>query len=138
MNKVFIDVFNCKTASQIFTGKNALIHALYFLDTGRICQNGDDIFGYKSKQLLKICSWHNGVRSIRNVADKDNIEGDGVHMKIYETHNHVIFSSQNNVNSPLFEFAIVFEKRPKLLEFFNRSFERAKAYSKWWKLNKNY
>lgn len=135
MNKVFIEYFKCDSPSFILTGKDALSHALYLVHTGTLCRNADHLYQADFPKMERACSYHNGIKGQRS---KDNIEGVGVHAKFYETKNHIIFSSQNNVSSPLFEFAIVFEKRKKLLEFFIDSFNRAKAYSKWWKLNRNY
>lgn len=66
------------------------------------------------------------------------IEGEGVHAKMYEYGDYLIFSSQNNGNSPLFETAIVFKKKKRLEEFFFDSFKRAAAYQKWWRKNKTY
>lgn len=134
MGKVFIDCFECKTKHWIFTGKNALMHAAFFIEKGRVCGDADELYRSRFK-AEKSCSWHKGNGSF---ISKEVVDGCGVHMKCYELKDHIIYASQNDVASPLFEFAIVYEKRPKLLEFFHRSFNRAKTFSVWWKANNYY
>ena len=132
--KVFIETFHCKTPSMIFTGKDALRHAIFYSKYGRVCENANLLYQLNVK-LLVACSWHQGNNAF---AAKEIQEGAGVHMKAYELEDYIIYSSQNNVSSPLFEMAILFEKREKLLDFFKRSISRAKEYSNWWKFNKQY
>lgn len=133
MTKVFIDVLECKTPHKIFTGKNALLHACFYVKTGRICENADHLYNFKPVFNVAT-SWHRGEGFI----SKEGIEGNGVHMKMYEYEDFLIFSSQNQVSSPLFEMAILYEKRPKLLQYFYRTFKRAKLFSDWWKQNNYY
>lgn len=59
-------------------------------------------------------------------------------MKLYEYKDFIIFGSQNNGSSPLFESALVFRKKRRLLEFVTTSITRAINYSKWWKINSKY
>lgn len=134
MTKVFIDVFDCKTPHKIFTGKNALLHAVFFIHTGRICDDANYLFKLNPKFDMA-CSWH---KSDHFHKAEDELAGNGVHMKRYEYKNHLILSSQNQVNSSLFEFAIVYEKRNKLSEFFYKSFKRASDFSKWFVRNSQY
>ena len=132
--KVFIETFECRTKCQIFTGKDALKHAVYWIKTGEICDNANDLWRLQP-ELLKATSWHKGCNSF---PAHQELVGDGVHMKIYEEADYLIYSSQNNLNSPLFEHALVFQKRESHSTFFERTFKRAKAYSTWWKKNKDY
>ena len=128
-------MFECKSKHTIFTGKNALKHAVFYSKTGRMCDNPDILFNLGRLKAIRACSWHRGVKSF--ITD-DFIDGEGVHMKCYELGGHIIYSSQNDCDSPLFEFAILYEKKPRLLEFFIESFERAKEHSAWWKRNNYY
>ena len=134
MSQVFIDVIECKQKHLIFTGRDAFIHALYFTEFGRVCTNPDELYQFKVPGL-KACSWGEGEFGL---VAPEIIEGTGVHMKCYETANHIIFSSENNTSSPLFEFACLYKKKTKLLAFFEKSFWRAKEYSFWWNRNRTF
>lgn len=134
MSKVFINYFYCKTHSEIFTGKNALQHALFYITYGKICTNADQLYN-RTFQLLKACSWREGLLYNKAI---ESIQNDGIHAKLYETKEHIIYSSQNNTNSALFEFAIIYKKKPKLFAFFLDTFNKAKKYQNWWKHNRNY
>ena len=135
MSKVFISVLDCKTESKIFTGKNALKHALYYCQYGYVANDADYL--YKFKPVIdKAISWHHGDNGF--TVNGLEISGDGVHAKCYELPNHLIYSSQNNVDSSLFEFAIVYEKRPKHSEYFKKILKKAKEYTEWWVNNRRY
>lgn len=132
MSKVFIDTFDCKTPSRIFTGKDALKHALFWIENGYVTDEANDLYKY-TFELNTAVSWHSGVD--RNPARRE-YAGTGVHAKVYESESHLVYSSQNNVSSPLFEFAIVFEKHPRHLKFFRKTVKRIIAFRTWWKSNK--
>jgi hypothetical protein len=129
--------FSCKTPCQIFTGRNALRGALFWCETGRDCGDPHILFELqRGLEPLEIaCSWHKAPTSLEASSE---ISGEGVHAKFYKYKNYLIFSSQNNGNSPLFETAIVFKQKPALLSFFKESFKNARLYQKWWKINKTY
>ena len=134
MGKVFIDVFDCKTPHKIFTGKDALRHACFYAATGRVCDEADILYKFFPKFDLAI-SWHKGDQFKEA---EDQLTGNGVHCKSYFYKNHVILSSQNQVASPLFEFAILYKNKPKLVSFIESTFKRAKEYASWWVRNSTY
>lgn len=134
MSKVFINYFFCKTPSEIFTGKNALQHALFYINYGKVCNNADQLYN-RVFPLLKACSWREGLQNNKAL---QTLQNDGLHAKLYETDTHIIYSSQNNNHSALFEFAIIYKKKPKLLAFFLETFNKARQYQHWWKNNRNY
>lgn len=134
MTKVFIEHFHCKTPCEIFVGKDALTNALYWIKNERLATDASFLYHLKYK-FKSAVSWHKGKSSFDSVKE---IEGNGVHLKMYETEEYLILSSQNNGHSALFESAIVFKKKPKLWEFFNHCYERANNYTRWWRVNNPY
>jgi len=136
MHKAFIDGIVCTKKHYIFTGKNALQQALYFDNNNSIATPNQL---YKLKSLLeRSTSW--GNCKSKNSVRGTEVNGDGVHAKMYVTANQsVILSSQNNGSSPLFEFAILYKGKGSnmrdIFKFINKSIDRAAAYSDWWKLN---
>lgn len=125
MPKVFIEKFTSTKQHHIFTGKNALKHALFFEKTGRVCNNEQLLYNMDIK-FQKGVWWDSS--------------GGGSHAKIYETKDSIIYSSQNNGNSPLFEFAILYPRQSgkpsKLEEFTAKTLKRVAAYRTWWAANK--
>ncbi len=134
MTKVFIDVFDCKTPHKIFTGKDALRHALFYVDRGCVCEDANRLFNYYPKLDL-VTSWHSSDKFRK---PKDFIEGNGCHMKMYFYKENLLLSSQNNTGSDLFEFAILYPEKPNLKSFLIKTFSRAVSYCKWWKENNYY
>lgn len=132
MTRVFIDVFDCRTPSKIFTGKDALKHSLFWIEHGVIARDATQLFRYVYP-VKRAVSWHSGVD--RNPSRKE-FTAEGVHAKMYETEDYLIYASQNNVSSPLFEFAILYEKRDKHVGFFNKTIDRIKKYQSWWRNNR--
>lgn len=140
MTKLFIEAHLCKHEHLIFTGKNALMQALFYNQYGRLA-TPDQLFGLKFN-LQQASSWGvaNGNKSQNHVSGVSVI-GDGVHAKMYIVEGATILSSQNNCTSPLFEFAILYQhtkKNSKLKDFVMDSIQRAKSYSEWWRVNKKF
>lgn len=124
--------FDCKSNSTIFAGPNALKAACYFIENG-IEADQQELFDYKP--VFKRAMYYTGNAVGDNVRGVD-INGSGTHAKVYEFRNSIIFSSQNNVSSGLFEFAIVIEgtkTKPKLMAFVELVFKSAMAYSRYFK-----
>lgn len=130
--------FYCKTPCRIFTGRNALRAALFYARFGKESRDPHELFRIDEflEPLEVAVSWHEGATALPS---KVTHEGSGVHAKMYSYEGYLIFSSQNNGNSPLFETALMFKKKKKkLLAFFNDSTRRALDYAKWWAKNKTY
>ncbi len=128
--------FHCRTPCEIFIGRSALWQAVYWCKTGRVCHKVNELYHLQHHTAFeKACSWHSGATSIPS---QEELEGCGVHAKMYQYEDYLIFSSQNNGSSPLFETALVFKKKPRLLQFFTDSFDKALRYQMWWKNNKTY
>lgn len=134
MTKVFIEKFHCKTPCEIFVGKDALSHALFWIRYGCMASDASQLYHF-THPLLSAISWRKGSSSY---PAKKEVEGNGVHLKMYEVDSYLILSSQNNGHSSLFESAMVFKRKNKLSEFFSRCFVRATNYSTWWKQHSKY
>lgn len=123
---------------KIFVGANALKHAIYFGQYRRNIRNTNDIFDY-NPVILRCIQYSINNPTAMNVTGT-NIEGRGNHAKLYETKDSIIFSSQNNGNSPLFEFAIQYDKRTtgKLESFFTEAIRECSSHRrKYEQLNAN-
>lgn len=134
MSRVFIDTFYCKTPCQIFTGKDALTHAIFWIETGRLAHEATHLY-YAQFKFDTAIGWNKPKSSYQAT---NEISGCGNHMKLYEYKEYIIFGSQNNGKSSLFESALVFKKKPELSKFINTTIKRCAAYVSWWKRNKTY
>ena len=134
MTKVFIDTFDCKTPCKIFVGKDALSHAIYWIKHKKIAKDATDLYQQQFK-FLSAVSWRKGLSSY---SSKTELAGNGLHIKMYETDQYLILSSQNNCHSALFESALVFERKKNLSAFFKLCYSKAFKYTTWWKNHKEY
>lgn len=140
MSKVWIDFHRCEKKHLIFTGKNALRHALFYSKEGRVCDDEQVLYALTNKVRLETAMyWGHGKPETAMVTLDKELVGEGCHAKIYSLPcGDVIYSSQNNGNSPLFEFAILYqnvEKSPRFSKFLKRTFERCEVFRKWYVAN---
>lgn len=138
MTKVFVDMLTTSKKHHIFTGKDALAHALYYAKYKRVADCANKIFRLQVRGIKGMC-WGNPTVPI--VQCSGNINGSGNHAKIYDTDSYMIFSSQNNTCSPLFEFAILYfkdNKSGRLQEFVDSTFRRCKAFTMWYQKNRSW
>lgn len=136
MSNPYIDAYRCNKKHIIFTGRNALAQAIFFDEQNRIA-TPDDL--YQRRFDIDHCAtWGYETAKSHNHVQGTEVVGDGVHAKMYILPNgSVIFSSQNNCSSALFEFAILYqadgkEKMKSLKAFTMKSIKRAKDFSSWW------
>jgi len=131
----YIEVMECRKKHYIFTGRNALWQALFYDKYGRVA-TPDEL--YRARFRVKnCCSWGIDGAKTRNHVEGTEVLGNGVHAKVYDLGGSVIYSSQNNGSSQLFEFAILYKgvgsKMEAVSNFSKRTIGRAKDFSRWWK-----
>lgn len=135
MAKLFLNTIRTSKEHIIFSGRNALHHAIFFDENGRIA-TADDLY-MRRFEIEECCSWGIGKARTANIVKGTNVIGDGVHAKMYTLKSgSIIYSSQNNGSSALYEFAILYQKPGKELKSFTSvMLERGKEFSSWWKRN---
>ncbi len=133
----YIDMERFDGEHYIFTGRNALRHAIYYAYKGQLCTNDSLLYNLHvtgDGVVVRCMEWNkaDGNQTAFPVM-RDNLVGNGCHAKVYELANGVvIFSSQNNGNSPLFEFAILYPKQKHgLRRFIDRTFARCEEFRRW-------
>lgn len=116
----------------LFFGENALKQALFFAQYGREVDDISRLYDYKPV-VKEAMQWSAGNKTALRVRDT-NLEGWGVHAKIYMLDGHMVLSSQNNGNSGLFEFAVLYPKKEGALErWFRSAFDAAKLHQRKWR-----
>lgn len=135
-----ISYIDTKAPSRIFTGRNALYHAVYWITYGSICADDSNLFALKDvrrTRLTKSVCWGTEP-ALTALQSSDSVLGSGVHAKMYELGDCFILSSQNNGSSPLFEFAVVYKpaSSSKLRTFLGKSIWQARRFSEWFQKNK--
>jgi hypothetical protein len=123
---------HCKKPHIIFVGPNALHQAIWYDRTGREA-SVNTLYGFRPRLQTSMC-W--GEAKSASEVLGDNVVGPGVHAKIYTLQTgSILFSSQNNGASPLYEFAILYPRKTagKLLpELIEKCFLAAKARCRIW------
>jgi hypothetical protein len=104
-----VDYLKSSRPHVLFSGENALKHALWYDIRGAVCRDERLLFDFKPP-IQKAIQYSKANQTAMPVSNL-NVEGGGNHAKIYVTKQGLIFSSQNNGNSPLFEFAILYKRR---------------------------
>lgn len=135
MADLFLNLIRTNNEHIIFSGRNALHHAIFFDEKGRLATANEL---YKRRfEIEECCSWGIGEARTANIVKGANIIGNGVHSKMYTLKTgSIIYSSQNNGSSALYEFAILYQKPGKELKSFTSvMLDRAKEFSEWWKRN---
>ena len=139
MSTCIINYHSTRKESHIFVGVNALRQAVYFDEMGTHCTDQDELYNMqKGWALLRGMCWGDVAKTALPV-DKEQLLGNGNHAKIYETRRgSLLFSSQNNGNSPLFEFCILYKdcRGGKLSKFTERMFKYCAKYQTWFTANK--
>ena len=136
MSKTYCDSIVCDEPHRIFYGRNALYHALFFIETGKVASSADQIY-YFSRRPIKLDHASYWTIGDKHVAVQGlHQAGKGVHAKMYIYKGKAVLSSQNAATSPLYEFAIVYHKRKSKMPGIIRSMiSKAKLFSEWYKSN---
>jgi hypothetical protein len=103
------------------------------------CTDANELYNMQKQwALLRSMCWGDVAKTALPV-DKEQLLGNGNHAKIYETRTgSLLFSSQNNGSSPLFEFCILYKdcRGGRLGKFTDRMFKYCAKYQAWFSLNK--
>lgn len=138
----YIEMIRNKGEHFVFTGRNALRHAIYYSYFGSMCTNDSQLYNMHlmySRIIESSMDWSlNGQNETAMKVSQANLSGQGCHAKIYKLVNgEIILASQNNGNSPLFEFAILYKvPKPEFKEFISKTFERCAQMRQWFSKNK--